>query len=176
VVDELVWFSRRKTFSINYLAFQSTTEENVMWKLRSLLLFLVTLFVVSSAAAAPIRFYANMTGGQEQPAVKTSAYGRAGFEFANSLTSISYIINTGNMGTPTAAHIHCAPAGQNGPVGVTLQLRSATGHGTITKPDKNNACGWVTVADVMTAMQSGNAYINVHTVAFPTGEIRGQIR
>ena len=146
-----------------------------MWKLRSLLLFLVTLFVVSSAAAAPIRFYANMTGGQEIPAVTTSSYGRAGFEFADSLTSMSYIIRT-NVSAPTAAHIHCAPAGQNGPVGVTLQLRSATGHGTITKPDKNNACGWTTVADVMTAMQSGNAYINVHTAAFPTGEIRGQVR
>jgi hypothetical protein len=29
---------------------------------------------------------------------------------------------------------------------------------------------------VMAAMQSGNAYINVHTAVFPTGEIRGQIR
>lgn len=146
-----------------------------MWKLRSLLLFLVTLFVVSSAAAAPIRYYANMTGGQEVPAVTTSSYGRAGVEFADSLTSMSYVIRT-NISAPTAAHIHCAPAGQNGPVGVTLQLRSATGHGTITKPDKNNACGWTTVADVMAAMQSGGAYINVHTAVHPAGEIRGQIR
>jgi len=146
-----------------------------MWKLRSLLLFLVTLFIVSSAAAAPIRYYANMTGGQEVPAVVTSSYGRVGFEFADALTSMSYIIRT-NISAPTAAHIHCAPAGQNGPVGVTLQLRSATGHGTITKPDANNACGWTTLADVMTAMQSGGAYVNVHTAAYPTGEIRGQIR
>lgn len=146
-----------------------------MWKVRTLLLFLITLFVASSAAAAPIRFYANLTGGQEVPAVTTAAYGRAGFEFAESLTSMNYIIRT-NISAPTAAHIHCAPAGQNGPVGATLQLRAATGHGTITKPDTGNACGWTTVADIMTAIQNGNAYINVHTSANPGGEIRGQIR
>ncbi|MCA9896675.1 MAG: CHRD domain-containing protein [Ardenticatenaceae bacterium] len=146
-----------------------------MWKFRTLFLFLVTFFIVSSVAAAPIRYYANLTGGQELPAVTTSAYGRAGFEFDESASSMSYIIRT-NIAAPTAAHIHCAPAGQNGPVGVTLQLRAATGHGTITKPDTNNACGWTSVADVMSAIQNGNAYINVHTSAFPTGEIRGQIR
>ena len=146
-----------------------------MWKLRTLFLFLVTLFIVSSAAAAPVRFNATMNGKQEVPAVMTSAYGRASFEFSDSVTSMTYAILT-DISTPTAAHIHCAPAGQNGPVGVTLQLRSTMGHGTISRPDKNNACGWSSVADVMTAMQSGDAYINVHTAAFPTGEIRGQIR
>jgi len=145
-----------------------------MWKLRSLFLFLVTLFIVSSAAAAPIRFNTHLTGGQEVPAVATASYGRASFEFSDSLASMTYAVRT-SIAAPTAAHIHCAPAGQNGPVGVTLQLRSAIGHGTISRPDNNNACGWSTLADVMTAMQSGNAYMNVHTAAFPSGEIRGQI-
>jgi len=36
--------------------------------------------------------------------------------------------------------------------------------------------GGLTLADVLSAMRSGNAYCNVHTVNFPGGEIRGQIR
>jgi hypothetical protein len=58
--------------------------------------------------------------------------------------------------------------------------------GEITAPNPGNACGWVTLDDVVAAMLSGNAYVNVHTndgVAptntgpgdFPGGEIRGQI-
>jgi hypothetical protein len=34
---------------------------------------------------------------------------------------------------------------------------------TITAPDGENACGWADVAAVVAAMQSGNAYVNVHT-------------
>jgi hypothetical protein len=28
---------------------------------------------------------------------------------------------------------------------------------------------------VLTAMVTGNAYVNVHTINFPAGEIRGQV-
>ena len=31
------------------------------------------------------------------------------------------------------------------------------------------------ILDVADAIKAGNAYVNVHTVAFPSGEVRGQI-
>jgi len=31
------------------------------------------------------------------------------------------------------------------------------------------------ISDLSTAMSNGNAYVNVHTLQNPTGEIRGQI-
>jgi hypothetical protein len=34
----------------------------------------------------------------------------------------------------------------------------------------------VTTADIVEAVKAGNAYVNVHTVTYPAGEIRGQIR
>ena len=34
----------------------------------------------------------------------------------------------------------------------------------------------VTLASLKTMLASGNAYINVHTTANPTGEIRGQVK
>jgi hypothetical protein len=79
-----------------------------------------------------------------------------------------------------AGHIHCAPAGANGPVGVTL-VHEPLGaddrvRGSFTGPDAGNACGWANLGDVLGAMVSGNAYVNIHTANFPAGEIRGQIR
>ncbi|HEX9864354.1 MAG TPA: CHRD domain-containing protein, partial [Acidimicrobiia bacterium] len=42
-------------------------------------------------------------------------------------------------------------------------------------PDEGNQCGWTSLNDVLTAMVTGNAYVNVHTPTYPTGEIRGQV-
>jgi hypothetical protein len=81
-----------------------------------------------------------------------------------------------------AAHIHCAPAGENGPVGVTLFSggpvsikKGILASGTITAPDEGNSCGWASLADVADAVSSGLAYVNVHTLANPAGEVRGQL-
>ena len=84
-----------------------------------------------------------------------------------------------------AAHIHCAPPGVNGPVGITLFVGSFTAsegtlaEGTITAPNAGNGCGWATLADVAADIASGATYVNVHTTAasggVPSGEIRGNL-
>ena len=38
----------------------------------------------------------------------------------------------------------------------------------------NDACG-TTLVDIAAAMDAGMTYVNVHTLANPAGEIRGQI-
>jgi hypothetical protein len=79
-------------------------------------------------------------------------------------------------------------------VGVTLfmgmpgsgPVSGVLAQGKITAPDPGNGCGWMTLSDVLRAMRTGNAYVNVHTNDgvdppntgpgdFPGGEIRGQI-
>ena len=67
----------------------------------------------------------------------------------------------------TAAHIHQAPAGENGPIIIPLEeLISASGI-------------WFATAtlteDQYSALRAGNMYFNVHSAAYPDGEIRGQI-
>jgi hypothetical protein len=84
-----------------------------------------------------------------------------------------------------AAHIHCAPPGENGPVGVTLFMGSFSNEqgllarGNVKTPDAGNQCGWTDIDDIVAAMQNGNAYVNVHTTAesggVPSGEIRGDL-
>ena len=72
---------------------------------------------------------------------------------------------SGLTGPGTAAHIHVATRGQAGPVAVPLC-------GPCTSP----ASGTATVdATVLAALQSGGAYVNVHTDTNKAGEIRGQV-
>ena len=86
-----------------------------------------------------------------------------------------------NIDRVVASHIHCAPEGVNGPVGVTRFLggpatvNGVLASGSVAEPDAGNACGWTTLEDVLSAAKSGSAYVNVHTIPFPPGEIRGQL-
>jgi CHRD domain/Bacterial lectin len=139
-------------------------------------------------------FKAQLGGGQEVPPRTTEATGEASLQLRDK-TQLGFTLNLFNVKNFVTAHIHCAPAGENGPVGVTLYGPVAPGGGavdtfsavgTITAPDTGNGCGWADVAAVVEALRSGNAYVNVHTDDgadpadsgpgdFPGGEIRGQI-
>ena len=129
-------------------------------------------------------FEAALTGDQEVPPVETDMRGDVEIEVENSRLDVELSISN-NMHDIFAAHIHCAPPGENGPVGVTLFMGSFTEESgmlidrDITTPDADNACGWMDIDDVVAAMESGNAYVNVHTTAesggVPSGEIRGDL-
>jgi hypothetical protein len=47
--------------------------------------------------------------------------------------------------------------------------------GTITAADLTGPLAGKTMADLVAAIRAGNIYINLHTTAFPAGEIRGQL-
>lgn len=67
----------------------------------------------------------------------------------------------------TGAHIHSAPAGQNGPVVVALTAvldGTSTGCATVDR----------SLADAIRKAPQGY-YVNVHTNLFPNGAIRGQL-
>lgn len=155
-----------------------------------ILILLLTLSVVGVAYADVITgspsgiTLAWLTGADEVPPVSTDAIGLALFQVnrANRARSgVNYVILVHDIEDVIAAHIHCAPAGVNGPVGVTL-----FGGDTVTPnnvlvrdrfrgPDPGNSCGWTDLSDVLAAIRSGEAYVNVHTIVNPGGEIRGQI-
>ncbi|NJN54726.1 MAG: CHRD domain-containing protein [Anaerolineae bacterium] len=91
----------------------------------------------------------------------------------------------GLSGDATAAHIHGPAApGVNGPVVVTLcggpppsvlaQCTMENGMLKITGMITNQLVG-MNQAQFMSALSSGNLYINVHTQLNPAGEVRGQL-
>jgi hypothetical protein len=83
------------------------------------------------------------------------------------------------------AHLHCAPVGVNGPIVAFIAGDNAAGYNvdgkwisnaTLTDTSISNpACG-VTLADLVASIRAGNVYVNVHSVEFPGGVIRGQVK
>ena len=162
--------------------------------LAALMVSVAAMTLAGPASAEGGIFRASLSGAEEVPARDTLARGQAIFRpSGNGL--LQYRLIVANIRNVVASHIHCAPEGVNGPVGVTLFSGGVPGSGvvngplasgTITAPDPGNGCGWVDLTDVLEAIASGDTYVNVHTndgVAptntgagdFPGGEIRGQI-
>ncbi len=108
----------------------------------------------------------SIDGSQEVPAVTTMA---SGYGAITLNTDTGLIVGTLTVEglTPTMAHIHEGAVGVNGGVVVALDNPET---GVWTVPTN-------TVLDSMMiqTMQSGGYYTNFHTVANPSGEIRGQI-
>jgi hypothetical protein len=166
---------------------------------RAIILAMVTALafgaVAPAASAQPSSFRAVLSGADEVPARDTLARGVATLLVGADGTELRFRLVVANIQNVVAAHIHCGAVGVNGPVGVTLFVAAAPGggrtdgvlaQGTVTAADVGNECGWTDVASVVTAIESGNTYVNVHTndgIApintgpgdFPGGEIRGQV-
>ena len=154
---------------------------------RRLIVLLAILSLVGVSAVPAVgkghntNFRTHLKGGNEVPAVDTNAQGQAIFKLSKDGNELHYKLIVANIEDVVAAHIHCAPEGVNGPVGVTLfsggpiSDSGTLAQDTVTGPDTDNDCLWADLDDVRDAMLQGEAYVNVHTLSNPPGEIRGQI-
>jgi hypothetical protein len=150
----------------------------------------------STVSAQPTTFRAVISGGDEVPPRDTPARGVAIFLLNAAGDELGVRLIVANIENVFAAHIHCGAVGVNGPVGVTLfpvpglpgggRTEGVLAAGSVTAPDLGNGCGWNDLAAVVAALESGSAYVNVHTNDgveppntgpgdFPGGEIRGQV-
>jgi glucose/arabinose dehydrogenase len=132
------------------------------------------------------QFRAVMTGAQEVPSVETSASAVAEFRL-NGDGTLSYEVRaTGPIVGATQAHIHLGARGVNGPVVVFLFGLNSAGqnfaagdlisNGTITDANVRPQPGFTpSVAELVARMRQGRTYANLHTLAKPGGEVRGQI-
>jgi hypothetical protein len=133
-------------------------------------------------------FRAHLTGDQEVPLPNSSlAQGQANFQLSKDGTELSYKLIVANLEDLHMAHIHLAPAGSNGGVVVWLypsappaiMLPGTTNgilaEGVIRAGNLRGALANKPLSALIDAMSAGNTYVNVHTMLFPGGEIRGQI-
>ncbi len=155
---------------------------------RRLAIALVTALMVfvmaPGALARPTTYTTHLTGASEVPPVDTDAVGQAVLRLSRDGTELHYRLIVANIDDVTQAHIHVGAEDGNGPVvaflfgfvaeGVTTNGVLATG--TITSDDLVGPLAGMSLADLVAALDSGGAYVNVHTLANPGGEIRGQIR
>jgi len=107
-----------------------------------------------------------LSGNNEVPPVATSASGSGTVTIKEDRTVAVHIMVTGM--TATAAHIHEAPAGANGPVIVPF---TKTGDNMFDAP----AGAKLTDAQYA-AYKAGNLYVNVHSAKNPGGEVRAQLK
>ncbi|GAB4258141.1 MAG: CHRD domain-containing protein [Thermoleophilia bacterium] len=148
---------------------------------------LILVLAVPAGAAADKNFRAHLSGGSEVPPVDTLAQGQAVFQLSSDGTELSYRLIVANIEDVLQAHIHMAPAGSNGPVVAWLYPASpppalipgrfdgVLAVGTITASDLVGPLAGMTLDALLNALEAGNAYVNVHTVDNPGGEVRGQI-
>jgi len=154
----------------------------------SLLLAGLALLFVPLVNGQTTTFTATLSGSDAVPAVTTPAQGTATFELSQNGDSLSYTLSVSDIENVTMAHIHIGPPGKEGPVGVWLypskppastkegKFSGELAKGTITAADLSGALKGKTIADLVTDIKDGDAYVNVHTTAHPAGEIRGQIK
>jgi CHRD domain len=142
---------------------------------RSLCVGVSAVAILAAGCASMPRGKAVLTGSQEVPPVTTNASGitdisgllaRCKNSSSNCPTLYGSVVLTGVVAT--AAHVHMAPAGQNGPVIVPLVKVSDTVwalpvESTITEAQWD-------------AYLNGQFYVNVHSAAHPGGEIRAQLK
>jgi CHRD domain len=151
--------------------------------------FVAGLVAVGVATAAVNdRWQTHATGDNEVPANTSQAQAQANFKLSDDGLSLSYKLNVGNIENVTQAHIHMAPAGANGaivawlypsgPPAVLIPGRSGgtLGEGTITSASLTGPLAGQPLSALVSAINAGNAYVNVHTSQLPGGEVRGQIR
>lgn len=108
----------------------------------------------------------SLTGAEEVPAVTTQATGDGKISIAKDLTVTGSVKTKGIVGT--AAHIHEAAAGKNGPPIITL---TKSGDDTFTVPEGSK----LTDAQYQ-SFKAGNLYVNVHSAEHKPGEIRAQLK
>jgi hypothetical protein len=141
---------------------------------------------VASASAGACnfeKFSATLSGNDEVPAKNTRATGSADFQFNTEKDALSYKLSAMDINRATMAHIHEGKVGTNGPIVVTLfksanpsgPVNGILSQGIITSDRLEGPLADKQITDLVKIINDGNAYVNIHTVQNPNGEIRGQI-
>ena len=146
----------------------------------AVLLSLVALGCGSSTDVKAKTYVANLSPANEVPTKTTTGTGVV--TFVDEGTDILWTMELTNMTNVTVSHIH-GPAltGVNGNVIFNLffpnqppptgTLNGLVAQGTLTNAYNSG----VSLDSLRVLFNNGNAYVNVHTVANPGGEIRDQI-
>jgi hypothetical protein len=134
----------------------------------------------NSTAPRSTMYSATMSGANEVPSVAGNATGTATFALVGKTITYQVTVN-GLSGNAVASHIHIGDATTNG--GIVYPFTAAAvqsgqvASGTIdlTQPFPLGSGLSISGDSVLTLLNNGLLYTNVHTAANAGGEIRGQI-
>jgi hypothetical protein len=157
----------------------------------ALLLTAIAVGGVQATADDGKRFSARPSGYEEVPALSVAGRGTFSAELSPAGDSVSFSLRySGLTGDAAVAHIHlgqpavaagviaflCGGGGQPAcPTGTSDTITGTIDAAKVVGPAAQGIAPGE-FAEFVAAMQAGVTYVNVHTAAFPAGEIRGQIR
>lgn len=155
---------------------------------------LAALFLIASAShALPITFTFDLGGASEIPPTASTATGEATVVLDPTAQTLQLNVSFSGLSSPDiAAHIHCcAPPGTNAGVATTVPafpgFPLGVTNGTYISPlfDLTQSLiynpAFVALqgglpqaeATLVAGLETNQTYLNIHTVNFPGGEIRG---
>ena len=131
-----------------------------------------------------LHFNASLSGKNEVPERETKAVGEVIVTISKDESSVHYKVIVANIENVVASHFHMAPANANGGVvrGIFQNpnpqpsgpMNGILAEGDITADNLTGALAG-NLSGFIDAIRNGNIYVNVHTTAYPGGEIRGQL-
>ena len=142
------------------------------------------LVAAAQAQAQTLVYTATLSGSNEAPPVlATGAGGFATVTVNLTAQTIDWVVDVYNLPSGvTAGHIHVGGTGVSGPVVVNFVVNVGQSNdfrisGSARAADvvARQPQGVNTFEDLVQALATGHAYVNVHSQVNPGGEVRGQL-
>ena len=136
---------------------------------------------LSFVSGGAITYAAELRPGNEVPPANSTAFGSAFVTFDPVNSTMAFEMRASGIVNATMAHIHRGAAGANGPVIInfaTNEAQIAGGRASGSGPISSLQSGNLLASDLTALANPTTAagyYVNVHSSAFPGGEIRGQL-
>ncbi|TGE24113.1 CHRD domain-containing protein [Hymenobacter aquaticus] len=118
----------------------------------------------TAPAATTTETTATINGAQQTPANNSTATGTFTGTYNSGTKQLAYTVTYQGI-TATAGHIHLGGPGVAGGVAVPFDKLASPITGTVTL-----------TADQADKLLTNGLYVNIHSAAYPQGEIRGDIR
>lgn len=109
----------------------------------------------------------SLSGAEEVPAADPDGTGFAAITLNVGQRTVCWELSVTDIAPATAAHIHSAPAGVNGPVVVPLSPPSSGSSAGCANADPTLIQSIIDDPELY--------YVNVHNADFPGGAVRGQL-
>ena len=130
-----------------------------------------------------VKFRATLVGTEEVPPVTTTATGTSEFTLSRTNDTLFVSITVSGLSNVRFGHFHTGARGANGAVVATLveaptltgPQNGRIGRQFITAANLSGTLAGQPLSALVTQLNAGGIYVNIHTDANAGGELRGQV-